>query len=210
MARVPADQRRQDFIEATVRVIGERGVGGATTRRIADAAGAPLATLHYCFHTKEQLFFAVFEHVADQLLERNSVAKEEGGLGSAASSILGSTIDWFVENDDYARTQFDLYLWALRQESEHPGLAARAYEIFIDRFAEIFRTSLRSGDDAELVVPLARLVISILDGLVLQWCGHGDRAQLKADLDLARESIESLVEARRRQIRSQKRKVTTS
>ncbi|MFE2432419.1 TetR/AcrR family transcriptional regulator [Streptomyces sp. NPDC059373] len=199
MTRVPADQRRQAYIEATVRVIGERGVVGATTRRIADAAQAPLATLHYCFHTKEQLFFAVFEHASDQLLERIVATKGDSDLAKTATYLLVTTMDWFVENDAYAHAQFDLYLWALRQEDTHPGLATRAYGLFIDRFVEILRKDLRPDDDAALVEPLARVVTSILDGLALQWHGHRDRAQLDADIALASESIDLLVESRRRQ-----------
>jgi TetR/AcrR family transcriptional regulator, regulator of biofilm formation and stress response len=199
MARVPAEQRRQDYIDATIRVIGERGVEGATTRRIAESAQAPLATLHYCFHTKEQLFFAVFEHASDQLLDRIDATIESSDLGKTATSILVTTMNWFVENDAYAHAQFDLYLWALRQEGSHPGLATRAYGLFVDRFAEILRKDLRPDDDAELVEPLARIVTSILDGLCLQWHGHRDRAQLDADIALASESIGLLVESRRQQ-----------
>ncbi|MFG3022488.1 TetR/AcrR family transcriptional regulator [Streptomyces sp. NPDC048254] len=191
------DQRRQDYIEATVRVIGERGVRGATTRRIAEAAEAPLATLHYCFHTKEQLFFAVFEHASDQLLERIGASKESSGLAKGAVSLLVTTMDWYVENDDYARAQFDLYMWALRQEGQHPGLATRAYDLFIDRFAAVLRKGMRDDDDPELTEPLARLVASHLDGLCLQWHGYGDRARLDADIALAGEAIELLVESRR-------------
>ena len=50
MARISARERRQDFIEATIKVITEHGVANATTRRIAEAAGSPLASLHYVFH----------------------------------------------------------------------------------------------------------------------------------------------------------------
>ena len=42
MARVSAEQRRRELVDAAVRVIAEHGVPGATTRRIADAAGAPM------------------------------------------------------------------------------------------------------------------------------------------------------------------------
>ncbi|WP_280447927.1 TetR family transcriptional regulator, partial [Nocardia cyriacigeorgica] len=49
------------MVAAAVRVIAARGVDVATTRRIAEEANAPLATLHYCFATKELLFAAVFE-----------------------------------------------------------------------------------------------------------------------------------------------------
>ena len=61
MARVGAELRRQDFVEATVKVIAEHGVANATTRRIAAAADCPLATLHYVFRTKDELFYAVYE-----------------------------------------------------------------------------------------------------------------------------------------------------
>ncbi|WP_458239263.1 TetR family transcriptional regulator, partial [Pseudomonas sp. P5_A2_2] len=61
MARVGAELRRQDFVEATVKVIAEHGVANATTRRIAAAAGCPLASLHYVFHTKDDLLYAVYE-----------------------------------------------------------------------------------------------------------------------------------------------------
>lgn len=44
MARVGAEVRRQDFIEAAVKVIAEYGVANATTRRIAAAANSPLAS----------------------------------------------------------------------------------------------------------------------------------------------------------------------
>lgn len=64
MARIPAAERRADLVAAAVRVIAAHGVDGATTRRIAEAANAPLATLHYCFATKEALFAAVFEYLA--------------------------------------------------------------------------------------------------------------------------------------------------
>src|SRR5690349_13291355 len=59
MARIGAEERRQDFIEATIKVIAEHGVANATTRRIAAAADSPLASLHYVFHTKDELFCAV-------------------------------------------------------------------------------------------------------------------------------------------------------
>ncbi|MFX1686795.1 TetR family transcriptional regulator [Paraburkholderia sp. A2RI-6] len=51
MTRVRAALRRQDFVDAAVDVIATHGVAGATTRRIAQAAGCPLASLHYVFHT---------------------------------------------------------------------------------------------------------------------------------------------------------------
>ena len=64
MQRVRAEVRRH-LVAATVAVIAEHGVKGATTRRIAEAAGCPLASLHYVFHSKDELLFAVYESLID-------------------------------------------------------------------------------------------------------------------------------------------------
>ncbi|WP_330255733.1 TetR/AcrR family transcriptional regulator [Nocardia sp. NBC_00565] len=192
MARIPAEQRRQDFVEAAVDVIGTYGVSGATTRRIAAAADAPLATLHYCFHTKEDLFVAVFQTQNEGMAERLEV--EEGiGLGKAAVDILVSSADWYMENPRYARAQFDLFLWATRQKGDHAQLAPEIIELFLRRFVDAFERAADDGDDRALLIPLANFLISTLDGLVLEWCAHQDLIRFKAELALASEAIELLV-----------------
>jgi AcrR family transcriptional regulator len=51
VAHLPADVRREQFIDAAVNVIARVGVDGATTRRIAEEADAPPAALHGCFQS---------------------------------------------------------------------------------------------------------------------------------------------------------------
>ncbi|MFC9760429.1 TetR/AcrR family transcriptional regulator [Rhodococcus jostii] len=196
MARIPAEQRRQDFIEATVDVIGTHGVSGATTRRIATAADAPLATLHYCFRTKEELFIAVFQKQNEGMAERLDV-EEGAGLGKAAVDILITAADWYMENPRYARAQFDLFLWATRQVNEHARLAAEIIDLFLKQFVEAFERAADEGDDLALVLPLANFLISTLDGLVLGWCAFQDLVRFKTELRFASEAIELLVASHR-------------
>jgi TetR/AcrR family transcriptional regulator, regulator of biofilm formation and stress response len=196
MARIPAEQRRQLFVEAAVDVIGTHGVSGATTRRIAESAGAPLATLHYCFHTKEEIFIAVFQQQNEGMAERLDVVKGEG-LEKAAVDILVSSADWCMENPRFARAQFDLFLWATRQESDNTQLATEILDLFVKRFVEALERAADDGDDPTLAVPLANFLISTLDGLVLEWCGHRDLAQFKAQLGFAIEAVELLIRSRR-------------
>jgi AcrR family transcriptional regulator len=84
VARVPSDVRRQQFIDAAVKVIARDGVDGATTRRIAEEAKAPLATLHYCFQTKENLLWAVFEQLA--ITRRPPAQRSRSGSGRSATT----------------------------------------------------------------------------------------------------------------------------
>ncbi|TCN53394.1 TetR family transcriptional regulator [Rhodococcus sp. SMB37] len=198
MARVPAQQRRQDFIEAAVRVIAEVGIDGATTRKIAEAADAPLATLHYCFHTKEQLFFSVFEHMSVDILEGQTEALGgHGDLAVAAARIVRTTLEWSTQHPNYSRVQFDLLLWGLRRESKDEQWAERVYGVFTDPYVRILRESVGPNDDPALVEPLARVVLSIIDGLTLQWVSNPDTVRLQGDVELAATMISTYVSASR-------------
>jgi TetR/AcrR family transcriptional regulator, regulator of biofilm formation and stress response len=196
MARLRAEERREIFVEAAVDVIGRHGVSGATTRRIAEAAEAPLATLHYCFHTKEELFLAVFQKQNEGMAERLDVVQGEG-LEKAAVDILVSSADWWMENPRFARAQFDLFLWATRQASDNTELATTILDLFVQSFIKALERATDDGDDPTLAVPLANFLISTLDGLVLEWCGHQDVAQFKAQLGFAIEAVELLIRSRR-------------
>ncbi len=193
MAHIPAEQRRQDFIEAAVRVIAAEGVRGATTRKIAAEADAPLATLHYCFQTKEKLFFAVFQHIGDALALEPTVEEDGLGLIETAAKIMTKTVEWAIANTDYALAQYDLYLWAIREEDKHPGIAAQVYDLFIDQFSQVLHASLGPGEDARLIKPLAHFMLATLDGMTMQWDGHHDDARLRGDLEFAIGIIEAFI-----------------
>lgn len=198
MARVSAEQRRLDFIDAAVRVIAEQGIGGATTRKIAEAADAPLATLHYCFHTKEQLFFAVFEHMSTEILDGHSQAiKGHGDLAVAAARIVRKTMEWCKQHPNYSRVQFDLLLWGLRRESKDGEWAPRVYGHFTDAYSRVLAGSIGPNDDPALVEPLSRVVVGLVDGLALQWVTNPDDVRLEADVDLACAMITTYVSASR-------------
>jgi AcrR family transcriptional regulator len=198
MARVPAEQRRLDFIEAAVRVIAEQGIAGATTRKIAEAADAPLATLHYCFHTKEQLFFAVFEHMSADILEGHSEAfGGRGDLAVTAARIVRTTLEWTTHHPNYSRVQFDLLLWGLRRGSQDEGWAERVYKVFTDPYVRLLNDSLGPNDDPGLVEPLSRVLLSIIDGLTLQWVSNPDNARIQGDVELACAMISTYVSASR-------------
>src|SRR4051794_30853167 len=110
MAHVSTEDRSIQFIEAAVRVIADQGVGRATTRRIAEAADAPLASLHYCFRDKDGLFLAVFEHLANEATKAFT-AIEPDTLEVTAVELVRDSARWVMERPDYALAQLDLYLW---------------------------------------------------------------------------------------------------
>lgn len=70
---------RQALIEAALEIFGRDGYEAASTRSIADKAGANQALINYHFKGKEGLYLAVFEYIAEQM---------NNGMGSIADEIL--------------------------------------------------------------------------------------------------------------------------
>ena len=58
--------RREQIIDAALKVMISNGVYNATTRKIAEAAGVNVATLHYHFHNKEEIIFSAIEELASR------------------------------------------------------------------------------------------------------------------------------------------------
>lgn len=83
--RVDQARRRDEIVEAALRVVGRSGLDGATTRAIADEAGCTLSVLAHYFGGKDGLLVAAQTAVYDRIVER---AFRTGGdlLGLAALS----------------------------------------------------------------------------------------------------------------------------
>ncbi|WP_370185272.1 TetR/AcrR family transcriptional regulator [Rhodococcus wratislaviensis] len=194
MTRVSNEQRRIDLINAAVEVIAERGVSGATTRMIADRAESPLTMIHYCFGAKEDLYFAIFEHLATSQFDEVLHILPGVGLGRAAASLTRQVGAWVYDTTAYARAQTELFVWATRQDVDK---ARRGYAFTVDVFAAKLREGLRPEDDDHLVDVIARIIASYGDGLVLHDLAYSDKAIHQTCVDAMAESLEHLADAHR-------------
>ncbi|MFT4264958.1 MAG: TetR/AcrR family transcriptional regulator [Nocardioides sp.] len=177
-------------------VIAREGVDGATTRRIAEEAGAPLATLHYAFQTKENLLWAVFEELGEQLRADFASVEQPGqDLAGEARQLLLSTVGWGLRNRDHSRAQIEIWLWAERNDA---ALAARAYEKFVSEWKAVFRGARATiADDAELE-SFARVFTAIIDGLTMQMMTEPDPEAVSRRAEMAADMIEAYLRRRKR------------
>ncbi|WP_081683081.1 TetR/AcrR family transcriptional regulator [Marmoricola sp. URHB0036] len=201
VAHVPTDVRRQQFIDAAVTVIARVGVDGATTRRIAEEAGAPLATLHYCFQTKENLLWAVFEQIADLMrpdpAEGDVRANAKGQtVSSIATSLLTEAIQWAIARPAENRTQIEIWLWAERND---PELAVKLYGLYIDLSKDLLRAAKNPLPDDQLET-VTRVIVSIADGLCMQLITHGDEKMILRELATASAMLDAYLGRRSRRI----------
>ncbi|NMN95887.1 TetR/AcrR family transcriptional regulator [Antrihabitans stalactiti] len=184
MARIPAVERRADLVAAAVRTIAAHGVDGATTRKIAEEANAPLATLHYCFATKEVLFAAVFEHVAQQyreVLMRNDV---HGNLVATARAMLRGQLEWYLTNRDFTTATVELISWAQRQEGEQAEMVYNEAFATVRTILERAETAPGQSVDPDTLDALSYIMTTLSDGFALNWLVFTDRTAAQKQIDL--------------------------
>lgn len=71
------EQARQQLLAAAIEVFGEYGISGATTRQIAQRAGQNIAAITYYFNSKEGLYLAVAQWIADFIQQSFRPLSEE-------------------------------------------------------------------------------------------------------------------------------------
>jgi AcrR family transcriptional regulator len=195
VARVRAEVRREQLIDAAIRVAAREGVADTTTRRIAAEAGASLATVHYCFAGKQELLREVLIAIINELADEPA---EELPEGTGATELLRAELRalWAVVEREPEKQQvtYELTHYALRT-SGLAELARWQYEVYYRRGDQrLTRIAARAGIEWALPVPtLSRMVLNTIDGLVLGWLVDRDSVRARAALDALADAIGGFV-----------------
>ena len=183
MPNVPLRARRQQIIEAATEVISREGLGNATIRRIAEEAGASLASIHYSFRDKEEVLAAVYEGLLGRAAELLGDAVPTGcGLHVAIERVMRAIYDWVVDERSLGFAQYELLFWAARTPSAG-DLAATVYS----RYRLVLRDALVRGGDADKtsdeLLEIAQFVAYLLDGLTIHQLAASEPESARQHLD---------------------------
>ena len=146
--------RRDAIVEATLRIIGERGADAVTHRVVAAEAGVPLASTTYYFASKDALVREAFELVIDRslaLVEAHAAAPD----GSPVDRLVALAVAQLADRSAPLAAQFELMLEAGRR----PGLRDLAA-----RWDDGYRAAVVALVGDELDVDLA---ICLLEGALI-------------------------------------------
>lgn len=168
--REGADQRKEALVRATLGLIAEEGVRGATVRAIAERAEVTQGLIRHYFSTKEHLVLAAYTRHMDALTEQ-TFAKAEGATPRArlAALVVASVTPPVADAGSVA-------LWAgfltqVRQDARMQEVHARTYHGFRDRLealiAEVLAQDGRAADPHDCR-PLAIACNAVIDGLWLE------------------------------------------
>ncbi|MFE0462470.1 TetR/AcrR family transcriptional regulator [Kitasatospora sp. NPDC058965] len=185
MTRRSADERREELIEAAIRVMIRDGVARTTTRAIVGEAGLPLGAFHYCFRSKEELLQSVIERIMVRALGPAVASVAEGApTEEVVRTTLHAYWDRIRQHPDEHLLTYELTQYALRQP-ELAELARRQYQHYLEVSHSSLETMAQlAGIEWSVPLPvLARLALGVLDGLTLTWLLDRDDAQADAALE---------------------------
>lgn len=167
------ERRRQAILEATLQVIGERGVSATTHRAIAERADVPVAATTYYFESLDELLdeaLLLFVRGETERLRELSASLEGKRIPPAdIARLLLAELPAEDDSEGIPGTvgQFELYLEAARR----PGLREVARQA-IDLYAEAAEAALRAAGSRRPEEG-ARLFVALIDGLALHRIATG-------------------------------------
>lgn len=184
IARPNSDGKRELMIEAALKVMISDGLYNATTRKIAEAAGVNLATLHYHFNDKEELFFLAMGQLVESYRKVLATRFVEPQTLTQRIAELLEFISGEIERDpDEQLALQEMTLYLLR----HPQAATLARDK--DReFLSLYEDCLLAATDAgnynrAQITALSNFIYTGLIGMFNQWLATRDKSQLTATLD---------------------------
>ena len=192
MPRIPATQRRAALARAALAVASRDGLAAASTRAIVAEAGMPLASFHYAVASRDELLGDVVALVVAQ--ERTAALAALIAAARDPREAIGLALRGYLDQvrADPGREQamFELTQYALRAPKLN-DLPADQYA----RYHGVAEGLLKTGAHRlgiRWTVPtsdLARLLVTLTDGITLAWLADRDDAAADRAIGLAADAL---------------------
>jgi DNA-binding transcriptional regulator YbjK len=123
------EERRAAIVAATLELVEAEGVEGVTHRRVADAAGVPLAATTYYFSSKDHLLQAAMDlHVERESAKLRAlgaaVMEHRMSVDDAIDALIAWIVSLLAEHRRAQFAQFELYLRVARTATDPPPAPA--------------------------------------------------------------------------------------
>ncbi|HHN64636.1 MAG TPA: TetR/AcrR family transcriptional regulator [Nitrospirae bacterium] len=166
---VDKEEKRKEILSAAMRVFARKGFSASRVIDVAREAGIGKGTVYEYFHSKDEIFLALYEEMKAEFHQRIFVTDKDLPPQERLKRFITSALSAFEEWKDLSHILLDF--WA-----EHRGGGSvdfRFDELYKDaraRLAGLIREGIRKGVFRKVnPVHTASLLIAIVDGLLLQW-----------------------------------------
>lgn len=179
---LPADERRAVTVETVVELAAEQNPSEITTAAIATRMGLTQGALFRHFPTKDAIWRAVMDWVAERLMARvDRAARSAASPLGALEAIFMAHVAFIAEHPGVPRMMFG--------ELQRPGDSAtrRMVQALLERYRDRLRALIEQGRASGELDPevdpdqAALLFVGTIQGLVMQSLVAGDVQQVRRD-----------------------------
>lgn len=170
--REPAEQRKESLIEATLSLIAEQGLQGATVRAIADRANVTQGLIRHHFSSKEDLITAAYDYHMRRMTAMTAAqsAEPNDSARSRLATFVVTGLTHPVVDPDW------VCLWAgflnkTRKDTKMQEIHEQTYRDFRDRLEAHISDALQEAGMPPKSSHLRRMAIAcnaVIDGLWME------------------------------------------
>ncbi|MBW1892436.1 MAG: TetR/AcrR family transcriptional regulator [Deltaproteobacteria bacterium] len=186
--------RKAQILEAALFTIAENGCANVTMDDICKAAGLSKGGLAHYYHSKKDLFYAVFEEFFDQIFKRSreTMAQKDDPLEKLLS------FDWLYDRTDPDAPLAYPILFDFLSITVHDDQYKKLYHEWICNWVVLLSDALKQGISDGLFPDLdvektARTISSIYNGIATRWYLDHESHSTEWAIDAFKRSITGLL-----------------
>jgi TetR/AcrR family transcriptional regulator len=142
------DRAKHKILQAAILHFGRKGLAGARTDEIAQAAGVNKALLYYYYKSKSNLYAAALQEIGNKVMGSALEALETGR--TPGESILRLALNHFdrILTQSEFQNLFQQEMMRLRRgdTSSPPVLIGSVFSPLLDKASQVIRRGIRSGE----------------------------------------------------------------
>ena len=167
--------KKQDIIEAAMKVFAQKGFANTKMADVAEAAHIGKGTIYEYFKSKEQIFEFVFNHFMESM--ETSVARAIFKITDPVEKIKVIFLSWAdmiaAHTSDIVEIMLDFWAEAVRKKDDKQLGIVKLEQIYED-FRMIIKSILDEGIRLAKFKPIntfytASVMLGAMDGLMIQW-----------------------------------------
>ncbi len=194
-----AKERRQLIIEAFYSCVVERGLSGASIRRIADRAGVKPSVLHHYFSSRDEIIEEAVIYFTDMIF---LAFQEKMATVPASADPLNKGVEFIFSKGMIKEEYTGFFLECCVASRNNKRIKHTISQLF-ERFRDAILTSLETIDGFHQLSQgeqkmLATMVVAIHEGIELQWFAQKEAVNLEHALETTKHLIRFFIEERTR------------
>jgi len=170
---VDKQAKKQDILEAAMRVFARKGVANAKMAEVAEAAGIGKGTIYEYFKSKEDIFAEAFRHFMEQMdaVMAKRLFKIHDPIEKLTALIAGWAEIVQDSSHDFMEIMMDFWAEGVRHKQKPTAFdLKKMYDEYRRLVVEILEEGISKGRLRPMNTTIvASILIGALDGLALQW-----------------------------------------